>query len=100
MLSRFNGAKPSVQMRPRRKRASRKIRLRRTFQGHPITIGFNSAHLLDVLKTASAGDLGFEFKDGNRLVSCFARPPSIWLTTLKAYFDSRAAWPNGCSKLR
>jgi DNA polymerase III sliding clamp (beta) subunit (PCNA family) len=38
--------------------------LRRTFQGHPITIGFNSAYLLDVLKTASAGDLGFEFKDG------------------------------------
>jgi DNA polymerase III beta subunit, C-terminal domain len=100
MLSRFNGAKPSVQMRPRRKRASRKIRLRRTFQGHPITIGFNSAYLLDVLKTASAGDLGFEFKDGQSAGQLLRTAALVGLTTLKSYFDSRAAWPNGCSKLR
>jgi DNA polymerase III subunit beta len=35
-----------------------------TFQGDPITIGFNSAYLLDFLKAASAGDVRFEFKDG------------------------------------
>jgi hypothetical protein len=30
----------------------------------------------------------------------WARPPSAGLSTFKAYFDSRTAWPNGCSKLR
>jgi DNA polymerase-3 subunit beta len=33
------------------------------YAADPLTIGFNSAYLLDFLKASSAGDVRFEFKD-------------------------------------